>query len=147
MDILNNIEWYFDVPTNAVMRDTRKHLTTEQLNTIVFDDSKEDNVTFCLPLNEHFIFSKTKELPRPINVRQILYLIYNFYNSPLNAECFESAFENNEEWLEELIYRYDGDTTEIKNVDVFVDINCAPDFSGLIFDEKSNEYFVGIGPE
>ena len=76
MDILNNIEWYFDKPKYAKIRKTYKLITKKQLKTVVFDDSVNENVKFCLPLNNNFLFSETRELPRPITVEQILLLIY-----------------------------------------------------------------------
>lgn len=147
MDILNKLEWYFDEPKNARLRDTFKPVSKKQLNTVVFDNSVEDNVKISLPLNEHFLFSETRELKRPATVEQILNLIRKFYDEPLEEENMDKAFENNEEWKEELLDRYDDDISEIKKFDVFVDINCAPDFCGLELNEETGEYCVGIGPE
>ena len=39
MDIVNNIEWFFTAPKNAIIRDTMKKITKKQLNIVVFDDS------------------------------------------------------------------------------------------------------------
>jgi hypothetical protein len=146
MDLINNIEWYFDQPKNAKIRDTQKQITKKQLNTIVFDDSITENVQFCLPLNNNFLFSETRELPRPITVEQILILIHDFYNEPLKTENIEKAFEENEEWKEEIMDRLDGDINELINHHVFED-TCTPDFCGLNLTEETGEYFVGIGPE
>ena len=146
MDLINNIEWYFDEPKNAKIRDTQKQITKKQLNTIVFDDSVKENVHFCLPLNNNFLFSETRELPRPITVEQILILIHDFYNEPLKPENIEKAFEENEEWKEEIMDRLDGDINDLINHHVFED-TCTPDFCGINLTEETGEYFVGIGPE
>ena len=98
MDILNNIEWYFGEPKYAKIRKTYKLITKKQLKTVVFDDSVKENIKFCLPLNNNFLFSETRELPRPITVEQILLLISDFYNEPLKQENMDKAFEENEEW-------------------------------------------------
>ena len=70
-----------------------KLITKKQLKTVVFDDSVNENVKFCLPLNNNFLFSETRELPRPITVEQILLLISNFYNESLKEENMDKAFE------------------------------------------------------
>ena len=146
MEFINNIEWYFDEPKNAKIRDTQKQITKKQLQTIVFDDSVNENIKFCLPLNNNFLFSETRELPRPITVEQILILIRDFYSEPLKPENIDKAFEENEEWKEEIIERLDGDIHELTNHHVFED-TCTPDFCGLNLTEETGEYFVGIGPE
>lgn len=149
MEIINNIEWYFNEPKNAINKDTRKKITKKELKTIVFDDTIKENVKFCLPLNNDFSFTETRELQRPINVEQILTLIYNFYNEPLNIENIDKVFENNEEWKEEILERVNGDISKLINYDVFED-TCTPDFCGLELikeGENINEYFIGIGPE
>jgi hypothetical protein len=147
MELINNIEWYFDKPENAKIRDSRKLITNEHLYTVVFDNSIKEDVSFCLPLNEHFLFSETRSLKRPITVKQILNLIYNFYNEPLNHKNMGKAFENNEDWKEEILDIYDGDCSQIINYEVFVNINCVPDFCGLELNEDTGEYFVSVGPE
>ena len=150
MDIINNIEWYFDEPKNAINRDSGKKITKKALETIVFDDTINVNVKFCLPLNNEFSFTETRELSRPITVEQILILVHNFYDEPLKKENIDKAFEGNEEWKEEIIERYNGDISKLTNYCVFED-TCTPDFCGINLMEKSTknpgEYFVSIGPE
>lgn len=61
----------------------------------------------------------------------------------------DKAFENNEEWREEIIERFDGDSSKLTNYHVFED-TCTPDFCGITrIDEGENagKYFVEIGPE
>lgn len=145
MDILNDIEWYFGEPKYAKIRETQKLITKNQLKTVVFDDSVNENVKFCLPLNNNFLFSETRELPRPITVEQILLLISNFYKEPLKQENMDKAFEENKEWKEEIIERLE-DASKLTNYHVFED-TCTPDFCGLELSEETGEYFVGIGPE
>ena len=60
----------------------------------------------------------------------------------------DKAFEDNDELKECVIAQCNRDLSDILNIYVFSVINdYAPDFCGLSFDEKSGEYFVGIGPE
>lgn len=147
MDIINNIEWFIHAePKTAKNKETNKKITKKDMASIVFDNSIAKNITFRLPLNDEFLFSETKQLPCPINVEQILTLIHTFYKEPLNQENIDKAFENNEEWKQEIIDNYDGDFTKLKNYDVFTD-NCTPDFCGLELIEETGEYFVSIGPE
>ena len=156
MEIINNIEWYFDKPKNAINRDSKKRITKKELSTIVFDifcnknvdNSVDNSVKFCLPLNNDFSFTETRELQRPITVEQILLLVRNFYNEPLKD--IDKSFENNEEWKEEIIERFNGDISKLTNYHVFED-TCTPDFCGILLMEESEEnvgeYFIGIGPE
>ena len=119
------------------------------METIIFDDSNKENVKFCLALNNDFSFSETRELSRPINIEQVLTLIHDFYNEPLKEENINKAFENNEEWKEEILERFDGDISKLTNYHVFED-TCTPDFCGIhLLDEGEHigEYFVEIGPE
>ena len=146
MEIINNIEWYFDEPKNAINKNTRKKITKKELNTIIFDNSVNENVKFCLPLNNELSFTETRELSRPITIKQILMLLYYFYKEPLNVENIDKLFEGNEEWKEEIIERYDGDINKLTNYHVFED-TCTPDFCGINLIEDTGEYFIGIGPE
>ena len=127
--------------------DTDEFITKEELKTIVFDNSVNENVKFSLPLNNDFLFLQTRELSRPITVEQILTLIYNFYKEPLKEENIDKAFEENEEWKENIIDEYDGDITKLTNYDVFTTTCATPDFCGINLIESTNEYFVCIGPE
>jgi hypothetical protein len=145
MEILNNIEWYFDEPSNAIDRDTRKKILKKALKTIVFDDSVQENVAFCMPLNNDLTFMETRELSRPIDVEQILTLLRDFYNEPLKEENVVKAFENNEEWKEEIMDRMDGDIGKLTNYHIFED-TCTPDFCG-IHQTEDGSYFIEIGPE
>lgn len=147
MDILNNINWYIATdPDSAINKSTQQEITREELDTVVFDDSLNENVKFVLPLNDNFKFTLTRELPRPITVEQILSLIMNFYEEPLEKKYHEKAFEDMEDWMEEVIDSYEGNINKITKYDVFTD-TCTPDFCGLQLDEKTGEYFVSIGPE
>ncbi len=150
MNIINNIEWYFNEPKYAINRNTRKHITQEELETIVFDGSLHTNVKFCLPLSDDLSFTETRELACPITVEQLLTMIGKFYNEPLKKENFDMAFENNEEWKEEIVERYNGDISKLINYHVFED-TCSPDFCGIHLIEEIGdhlgEYFVNIGPE
>ena len=150
MDIINNIEWYFSEPKDAINRDTMQQITKKELKTIVFDDSVNENVKICFPLNNDFSFTETRELARPITVEQLLTFIQQFYSEQLKEENIDKAFENNEEWKEEILERFDDDISKLTNYHVFED-TCTPDFCGINLMEEDNEdkgtYFVGIGPE
>jgi hypothetical protein len=150
MDIINDIEWYFSEPKDAKNKTTMENITEEELKTIVFDDSFNENVKFCFPLNNDFYFNEIRELSRPITVEQLLKFIQKFYDEPLKEENIDKAFENNEEWKEEILERFDDDVSKLTNYHVFED-TCTPDFCGIHFMEDSDEnkgtYFIGIGPE
>jgi len=174
MDIINNIEYYFNKPSEATVRSTMnlskhsgdkelfsgersskentdiiKPITKEQLKTIIFDDSVKDSVKFCFPLNESFLFLETRELQRPITVEKLLIFIKEFYEEPLKKEIIDKAFKNSDEWKEEILEKYDGDVSKITKYDVFDNTNCYPNFCGLGLDsfEETGEYFICIGPE
>lgn len=160
MDILNNLEWYFYYyePSDAIMRDTGKKISKKQLSKVVFDDSVEENVKFCFPLNDDFSFTETRELTRPITVNDVLQLVHNFYNEPLSQETINASFGKNIEWksdweeaMEEL---YDSDMSKLVKYNLFSDDSATPDFCGIHLIESSSssaenvgEYFINIGPE
>ena len=155
MEILNNLEWYFynDEPKGAKNRDTGKKITKQKLNTIVFDDSVKENVKFCFPLNDDFTFTETRELPRPIMVKQILTLVHDFYNELLTQEIIDKSFGENiqdkTDWMEEMMY--DGDTSHLTKYNLLNDDCATPDFCGIHLmedtEENQGEYFIDIGPE
>ena len=155
MEILNNLEWYFfyDEPKEAKNRDTGEKIKKIQLNTIVFDKSIKENVKFCFPLNDDFTFTETRELPRPIMVKQILTLVHDFYNELLTQEIIDKSFGENiqdkTDWMEEMMY--DGDTSHLTKYHLFNDDCATPDFCGIHLmedtEENQGEYFIDIGPE
>ena len=155
MEIINNIEWYFNEPKNAKNKNTGKKITKKQLKTIVFDDSIKENIKFCFPLNDDFTITETRELSRPANIKQILTLIQDFYNEPLTQEIINKSFGENEkqkkEWKDNMIECYnDCDISHLTKIDIF-DYTCTPDFCGIHLmednSENKGEYFIGIGPE
>lgn len=152
MEIINNIEWYFNDPKNAKNRDTGKKITKKQLKTIVFNDSIKENIKFCFPLNDDFTIRETRELSRPANIEQILTLIQDFYKEPLTQEIIDKSFGENEEkkkeWKNNMIECYnDCDISHLTKIEIF-DSTCTPDFCGIHLSEENQcEYFVGIGPE
>ena len=152
MEIINNIEWYFNEPKNAKNKNTGKKITKKQLKTIVFDDSIKENIKFCFPLNDDFTITETKELSRPANIEQILTLIHDFYKEPLTQEIIDKTFGENEEkkkeWKNNMIECYnDCDISHLTKIEIF-DSTCTPDFCGIHLSEENQcEYFVGIGPE
>jgi hypothetical protein len=148
MEVINNIEWFIcSEPKTAVNKNTRKKITKKELDTIVFDTSTTENVKFTLLLNDEYSFFETRELPRPITVKQILTFIYKFYKEPLKSENMDEAFVEREDWKEAILELYDGDISKIINYDVFDRDMCTPDFCGLELNEETGEYIVHIGPE
>ena len=155
MEILNNLEWYFynDELKEAKNRDTGKKITKQKLNTIVFDDSVKENVKFCFPLNDDFTFTETRELSRPVTVKQILTLVHDFYNELLTQEIIDKSFGENiqdkTDWMEEMMY--DGDTSHLTKYNLLNDDCATPDFCGIHLmedtEENQGEYFIDIGPE
>ena len=155
MEILNNLEWYFynDELKEAKNRDTGKKITKQKLNTIVFDDSVKENVKFCFPLNDDFTFTETRELSRPVTVKQILTLVHDFYNELLTQEIIDKSFGENiqdkNDWMEEMMY--DGDTSHLTKYNLLNDDCATPDFCGIHLmedtEENQGEYFIDIGPE
>lgn len=152
MDIVNNIEWYFSDPKDAIIRDTMKKITKKQLKTVIFDDLIKENVKFCFPLNDDFTFTEMRELPRPITVEKLLTFIHNFYHESLTQEIIDKSFEKNEEfkkeWMDEMIECHnDCDISHLKKLDLF-DNTCTPDFCGIqLSEENPSKYFIEIGPE
>lgn len=152
MEIINNIEWYFNEPKNAKNKNTGKKITKKQLKTIVFNDSIKENIKFCFPLNDDFTIRETRELSRPANIEQILTLIHDFYKEPLTQEIIDKTFGENEEkkkeWKNNMIECYnDCDISHLTKIEIFDSI-CTPDFCGIHLSEENQcEYFVGIGPE
>lgn len=155
MEILNNLEWYFyySTPNEAIYKKTNKKINKKQLEQIVFDNSNNKNIKFCFPLNDDFSYTETRELQRPINVKQILNLVYDFYKEPLTKEIIDKAFENNpsekDQWLEESLTSADvDDILELNKYHLFSD-TCTPDFCGIELMESEIEetYFISIGPE
>jgi hypothetical protein len=151
MEIVNNIEWYFDEPKNAIIRDTGKKISKTQLKEIVFDDSVKENVKFCFPLNDDFTFTETRELQRPITVEKLLLFVQSFYCENLTQETIDKSFgediELKNEWKNNMIECHnDCDLSHLKNIDLF-DTACTPDFCGIHLSGETSEYFIGIGPE
>ena len=147
MEVLKNINWYIkSEPRTATNKVTFQKLSKKDFETIVFDDSSRENIKLSFPLNDNYSFFVTREIQRPINVKQLLTFIYKFYKEPLNYKNIDKAFEGMEEWKEDILYFYDGDISRVINFDVFTD-TCDPDFCGLELNEESEEYTVHIGPE
>jgi hypothetical protein len=142
MELLENIQWYIGShPSTAIVRDEYRELTDEEWNTILF----RNNIILSFPLNDNYLFSVNRDVEGPITIEKLLKTIYNFYQEPLETEYYEDAFEEMEEWWEEILQRYDGDTDNIIKFDVFTD-TVDPDFAGLDVDEEFGEYIVNIGP-
>ena len=153
MEIINNIEWFFNEPKNAIFRNTHKKITKKQLKTVVFDNLLTENVNFCFPMNDNFTLSETRGLSTPITVEDILTLVHTFYSEPLSQETIDKSFGENielkREWNDNMIDCYHGNMHQLTNIDLF-DSTCTPDFCGIhLIEEGENagEYFINIGPE
>lgn len=143
MELLENIQWFIaSYPESAVHMDGSRELTEEEWSTVLF----REDIILTFPLNDNYSFSLNRDVKGPITIRKLLETIYDFYQEPLEPELYEGAFEEMEEWFEEVLQKYDGDMEQMIKFDVFTD-TVEPDFSGLEKDEESNEYFVHIGPE
>jgi hypothetical protein len=148
MDFLEDIEWYItSKPETAINKSNNfSVLTQKEFDRVVFDDSVNENIKLCFPLSESYTFFVTREISRPVTVKQLLTIIYKFYQEAIDLEYIEQAFEGAEDLQDDIVDKYDGDITKIKNYDVF-DPCPAPDFCSLSFNEETGEYVVGIGPE
>jgi len=149
MDILDSIQWFINSdPKTAIIKQTNKKLSKNELNAIIFEsnNSVSNKVTLSFPLNDNYLFFVTREIRLPVTVKQLLTCIYDFYNEPLLNENMDNAFKEMEDWKNDIIDYYDGDTTKLTNFDVFTD-DCEPDFCGLEYDETIDLYTVHIGPE
>ena len=147
MENLKNINWYIKTePSSATNKETFAKLSKKDFDTIVFDDSLRENIKLSFPLNDNYSFFVTREIQRPVNVKQLLTFIYKFYKESLNNTYINKAFEGMEEWKEDILCFYDNDITRLTNFDVFTD-TCEPDFCGLELNEETGEYTVHIGPE
>ena len=147
MDFLHNIEWFINTdPKTATNKETFKTLSKKEFDKIVFDDSSRENVKLSFPLNDNYSFFVTREIQRPVNVKQLLTFIYKFYKESLNHQILDKAFEGMEEWKDDILCFYDNDSSRLTNFDVFTD-TCEPDFCGLELNKKTGEYTVHIGPE
>lgn len=147
MDIVNNINWFINSePKTATNKITFEKLLKSDFEKIIFDNSIKENVQLSFPLNDNYSFFVSREIQRPVNVKQLLTFIHKFYKEPLNHKIMNKAFEGMEEWKEDIIYYYDGDMSRVTNFDVFTD-TCDPNFCGLELNEETCEYTVNIGPE
>ena len=147
MDFLHNIEWFIKTdPKTATNKETFNNLSKKDFDKIVFDDSSRENVKLSFPLNDNYSFFVTREIQRPVNVKQLLTFIYKFYKESLNHQILDKAFEGMEEWKDDILCFYDNDLSRLTNFDVFTD-TCEPDFCGLELNEETGEYTVHIGPE
>lgn len=147
MEFLNNINWFINSePKTATNKITFEKLLKSDFEKIIFDNSIKENVQLSFPLNDNYSFFVSREIQRPVNVKQLLTFIHKFYKEPLNHKIMNKAFEGMEEWKEDIIYYYDGDMSRVTNFDVFTD-TCDPNFCGLELNEETCEYTVNIGPE
>jgi hypothetical protein len=150
MELLNDIQWFIKCePKTAINKKTQQKLTKEELNTILFSGDKNKKVKIQFPLHDQFAFTVTREIKCPVTIKKMLKFIYKFYQEPINSQNIDNAFENMEEWQEEVLDRYDGDIQIISNIDVFTD-TVDVDFCGLedvTGEDGVTEYFVSLGPE
>jgi len=150
-DLLNNLVWYIgSKPKTAFNKFTNEPITKLELDMVLElipnNDSEDKKVKIKLPLNNNYLYFKTREIHTPCTIKEILNLIYKFYDESLEVSEMDLAFEEMDEWREEVVNNYGGDLSKILKYDVFTD-TCTPDFVGLVYDDESNEYIVNIGPE
>jgi hypothetical protein len=111
------------------------------LNTIIFPE----NVKLSLLLNDNYLFFVSRKIDGPVTIFQFFNFINKFYQEPL-TEDVNKAFQENEVWLQEILSEKHNGIQDLINFDVF-SLNVDPDFCGLEYDEKTNEWIVHIGPE
>jgi hypothetical protein len=148
MDILERIQWFINFdPKTAIIKQTNKKLSKNELNTFIFESNSDSKtVKLSFPLNDNYLFFVTREISLPVTVKQLLTCIYNFYKESLLHEHIDNAFNEMEDWKNDIVDYYDGDSSKLTNFDVFTD-SCEPDFCGLQYDETTDSYTVHIGPE
>jgi hypothetical protein len=146
METIENIQWYIqEEPKNAISKKTHKPLSSRIRNKVIIN--KTGNIKITFPLNDNYLFFVTREIEGPITIEQLLQFIYNFYQQPLKPEYVDRAFEELEDWKEEMMEtnEYENES-QIRNIDVFTD-TVAADLCGFEYDEEKDEYIVNIGPE
>jgi len=123
---MNNIQWFFynDEIINARMRDTGNKISTQQLETVVFDTT-HDTVKFFLPINSYDAV-ETVEMQTPLNVHQVLSIIQDFYKKPLEQETLQKSFQG------ECDEFYNAWRTYRNNVENLQNYHLLNDSSGLL---------------
>ncbi len=142
MNLLNNLEWFIHTsPLTAKNKITNNKITKDELDIIILNN----NIKLALPINDNLLHHVIIEIKKPITVKKILNTIYKFYRQKLKPENYDKAFEDMEEWKDEVLENNGGDITKLTNYDVFTD-TCTPDFCGLEIG-NDNVFYVLIGPE
>jgi hypothetical protein len=123
---MNNIQWFFynDEIINARMRDTGNKISTQQLETVVFDTT-HDTVKFFLPINSYDAV-ETVEMQTPLNVNQVLTMIQDFYKKPLEQETLQKSFQGESDEF------YNAWRTYRNNVENLQNYHLLNDSSGLL---------------
>lgn len=146
--ILTNIRWDIrETVTNATWRvagedpckKTKIKLTDEELDAVVFSDV----VTIRFYIDDAWTsdLCVDRQITAPVTVRSLLTFIRDFYRKPMDEKTRQLVFAENEDFLEEVMDRTDGNPTL---VDGFDDEFGLP-FEGLEH-HGDNVYEVMIGP-
>jgi hypothetical protein len=129
---MDNIQWFFynDEIKNARMRDTRCKISTQQLETVVFDTTNHI-VKFFLPIN--IDITETIEMETPLNVEQVLTMIQDFYKKPLVQETIEKSFEGASEEFYNAWRTYRSGVQNLQNYHLLNDSSNLLEFRELVF--------------
>lgn len=168
-DFFQHIEWNIcNDPNTAINTTTNSQLTNEELDSIfeikTITDKNVELACLMFPMgvynnycdnNPPFI-TKNIEIPNQFTLRQLLTIIYNFYQEPLLSD--ESITTQDPrihiplEYMKEIqqlrkniINAYDPtyDESKLKNINVFTEITL-PKFCGISYGEYTYEYWIQI---
>lgn len=94
------------------------------------------------PLHNYLLHYETRIFEGPLTCLQLMQIIYNFYQEPLNPRDYKKAFQDQDEEFEELMEITNG---HIKKIDVFSE-DPDPDFCGIKYNDETNIYEIILGP-
>lgn len=146
-EYLENIEWYIQSkPTlkSLEFRDSKENLDKSDLNKIVLDFPSDIKLNF--PLNDNYDAFKILTISGKQTLKSLLEIIYNFYQSKIDADLIDEIFENMNEFYEELKDNLENE--ELKYIDAFSGSVCPPNFVGLTQEKPKKKllFTVQLGP-
>lgn len=161
-----DIEWNIcNHPNTAINKKTNSQLTNDELD-IIFEikttphkNTKVACILFPMGVynnycdNNPLFITKYIEVPNQVTLRQLLTIIYNFYQEPLlkSESIIEIDFPMPLEYINEIknlrqniINAYDPyDEPKLNNINVFTEITL-PKFCGISYGKYINEYWIQI---
>jgi len=168
-DFFQHIEWNIcNDPNTAINTKTNSQLTIEELDSIfeikTITDKNIELVCLLFPMgvynnycdNSPLFITRNIEIPKEFTLRQLLTIIYNFYQEPLlSGKSITDQYPRNRiplEYMKEIkklrkniINAYDPfyDEGKLKNINVFTEITL-PKFCGISYGEYTYEYWIQI---